>query len=266
MERTMLRSLVSTARRQRFVAFLGVVVLALAVPPAFGAASVTSQIAKALKLATKADKNATTANANANKALSLAKSASTGATGEKGATGATGPGGPAGPTGPAGSKGDTGAAGPAGAKGDTGETGAPGAPGAPGADGAPGPAGSAKVYAATDIRDAADPMDNVLGDVMTKTAGLDLPAGSYLVNAHISFAVVGSTDTASCRLVKGSTVLDESRGFVFTNGEDASFTAVTTTGAATIELDCKGSGAGNLAYPRVTLNALPVQQVVGTTP
>jgi hypothetical protein len=214
----MLRSLVSTARRQRFVAFLGVVVLALAVPPAFGASSVTTQIAKALKLATKANATATTANTNATKALTLAKSASTGTAGEKGATGAAGPAGPTGATGAAGPKGDTGAAG---AKGDKGDTGAPGAPGAPGAKGADGVAKSLSARITTAV--------NPPVGTLPMTAPSDAPAAptnpllsvptaantAYVVTAHVHAERASTTSAVQmqCYLHSGpnqADILDES--------------------------------------------------------
>lgn len=188
----MLRPLVSTARRQRFVALLGVIVLAIAVPPAFGSSSVATQLAKALKLAK-------TANTNASKALTVAKAAGAGTAGTKGATGPAGPAGPAGttgatgpagPAGPAGAQGDTGAAGPKGDKGDKGDTGATGATGAQGIQGPPGtpattpPGGSGVAYAASHsgATDPNLPVDTNPTTLLTK----HLPAGTYVINARVS--------------------------------------------------------------------------------
>lgn len=196
----MLRSLVSTARRQRFAAFLGVVVLAIAVPPAFGAPSVSSQIKSALKLATRADKNATAA-------LKLAKTASTstanGTAGEKGAKGDAGAPGASGAKGDAGPAGPTGATGAAGPKGDTGATGSQGPQGIQGPAGTPAPAGSgAKGYLA-----------KLSADLPIDTTGVDVTvigtpgAGSYTVNGNVELTA-NASDGITCQLVAGSATLD----------------------------------------------------------
>ncbi|MDQ8042987.1 MAG: hypothetical protein AAGC46_14035 [Solirubrobacteraceae bacterium] len=196
----MLRSLVSTARRQRFVALLGVIVLALAVPPAFGASSVTAQIAKALKLAK-------TANTNATKALTLAKTSSAGATGAKGATGASGATGAAGPAGPAGQTGAAGPAGPTGAKGDKGDTGAQGPQGPAGPAGtSPAGGGLPKALSATLAPSTlaaaygSDPL----------TFATPLANTSYVVNAHVRIDNTGGgAANVDCELRSGSTVIDK---------------------------------------------------------
>lgn len=260
-DRVMFSSLVSTARRQRLVAAAGIVSLAIAVPPAFGAPSVTKQVAQALKLAKKADTTAKKADANATKALSLAKTNSTGAPGSQGPKGDTGP---AGPTGPAGATGATGAAGP---KGDTGATGATGAQGPQGIQGPAGPAapagGGATVYADTDVPDPAVDFDNTLNPTLAKIVSVTVPAGSYVVSGHL--AVMGSSDVAFCELRNGSTVIDESKARVPSDGgADVGFQAATTTSASTeVSVWCRSGGnTNNLLVQRANLLAQTVSTIV----
>jgi hypothetical protein len=248
-------------RTRRTIATLSVVALAVTVPPAFGGTSITAQVAKALKLATKADKNAT-------QALTLAKKAGTTPTGEpgpagaKGATGAAGATGPAGPAGATGAKGDTGAAGAQGPKGDKGDTGAQG-PQGPAGPAAPG-GGSTKLYAYSHT--AADSSDNVVQSTDTTLATLALPAGSYLVQGHVALNLIGGTDTASCKLTVDGGELDSSTSKSFGGGTDASFTAPLTSSTATsLAIVCKSSSP-NFQAQHVNLTALPVSQVVSTTP
>lgn len=269
---TMFRSLVSTSRRQRFVAFLSVVTLALAVPPAFGAPSVATQVKAALKMAKKADKNATTA-------LNLAKSASKGGEGAKGATGPAGPAGPAGTVGakgdagaagavgPVGPKGDTGAAGsqgPQGLQGEKGDTGATGAQGAPGADGSSAPAlsygltSTGALVPAVTFPQGAVPVtpdaDGVaIGDV-TPLAGK-----TYVVTAHIALSEAGgSNNTLSCGLFQGDKAFDRAEikqpyGFA-----DLSLTGVIPASAdpSPIVVACSGSDSAGKA--RLSLTGVAV--------
>ena len=108
----------------------------------------------------------------------------TGAAGSAGTPGAQGLPGATGAQGPAGPQGPQGLSGPAGA---TGNTGATGAVGPPGPQGVPGPVSLPGIYAAgfysgtiSALRDSA----------ATPIATLRLPAGAYLLSAHV--AVVNS--------------------------------------------------------------------------
>lgn len=188
----------TSTRRKRAIAVCGVLFATTIVPPAFGADPLAKQVASALKLAKKADKNATAA-------LKLAKTAgastsSTGAAGEKGEKGATGPAGP---------KGDTGATGAAGAKGDTGATGAKGDTGATGPAGTPGAAGRdgvAQALSGTLVSKALNPaygVDPLLG--VTGAAGT-----KYVVTVHVDLRNMagGTGATAACEL----------RSFAYTAG------------------------------------------------
>ena len=258
----MLRFAFSTARRQRLTACTGVVVLALVVPPAFGAPSVTAQIAKVTKLATKADKNAT-------KALTLAKTASAataGAAGEKGATG------PAGPKGDAGAAGATGPAGPAGAKGDKGDTGATGAvgpqgpAGTPGVQGPAGPSGSSTAYIATDGDGVANP-GNALTQTLDPTVTKILPdAGKYVVNATASFERLGGDGTVHCELIQThgttDTTLDASSNYLYStipNQQAAYSAAITAAANDEISVQCKVMSASpQVDVTRTNLTILPV--------
>lgn len=269
----MLRSAFSTARRQRLAVCTGVVVVAIAVPPAVGAPSVTAQLAKVTKLATKADKNAT-------KALNLAKTASGSSAGTAGAAGAAGPAGPkgdtgaAGPAGPAGPKGDagaTGAQGPQGPAGAQGPKGDKGDKGDTGLQGPQGPAGAATGYVAAAGNGSADATP-VLDSSASEVSKVLPKAGSYIVNAKISLlAVAGSGGIASCELVHldGTAtppVLDSSQNLIGgpPNATGASYTAgVTVAAGDAISLNCKALGGtgGNLDVTRANLTILPVGSI-----
>lgn len=268
----MLRSAFSTARRQRLAACTGVIVLALAVPPAIGAPTVPAQIAKLTKLAKKADKNATTA-------LKLAKTASSataagaagaaGPAGPKGDTGAAGPAGPAGAKGDAGATGATGAQGPKGDKGDTGATGATGAPGAPGAPGPAGPAGSAAAaFTATDGDGTADPGDGLTTAFAPMVTKILPDAGSYAIIGKASFEALTGNTTADCELVRHSgltrTVLDSSSNYILSSSQatGASFTAAATVAANdSIAIECKSDVATTIDVTRSSLTILPVGSI-----
>lgn len=263
----MLRSALSTARRQRMAACTGVVVLALAVPPAFGGPSVTAQLAKVTKLATKADKNATTA-------LKLAKSASAAsATGAAGATGPAGPKGDAGAAGAQGPKGDTGAAGATGPKGDTGAAGAQGPKGDKGDTGSQGPvgpagpSGSSTAYVATDGDGTAQP-GNALTDTFDPTVTKILPdAGSYVVIGKVSSENLGVFGASViCELVHLSdatrVVLDSSKDSIPSSGQTATAAfnaAVTVAANDSIAVECKVPPGGySVDVTRTNLTILPV--------
>ncbi len=266
----MLRSAFSTARRQRMAACTGVVVLALAVPPAFGGPSVAAQLAKVTKLATKADKNATTA-------LKLAKSAS--AASAEGAAGAAGPAGPKGDTGAAGAqgpKGDTGAAGATGPKGDAGATGAQGPQGpkgdkgdtgSTGPVGPAGPSGSSTAYVATDGDGTAQP-GNALTDTFDPTVTKILPdAGSYVVIGKVSSENLGTFGASViCELVHlhnaTRVVLDSSKDSIPSSGQTATAAfnaAVTVAANDSIAVECKVPPGGySVDVTRTNLTILPV--------
>lgn len=254
----MLRSAFTTARRQRLAVCTGVIVVAVAVPPAFGGPSVTAQIAKVTKLATKADKNAT-------KALTLAKTASAstaGAQGEKGATGPAGPKGDAGAAGATGPKGETGATGPQGPKGDTGAPGAPGAQGPAGPAGAPGQDGAAKSLFATLPRQqlnntyGASPLVSVTPDANT----------AYVVTAHVAAdnPSGNSSLTLNCELRAGSTVLDTGSQYPFHGNYSANVTltsliaATATPDDAKIGVYCKDDAASPSLWGKITITGVSV--------
>lgn len=268
----MLRSAFSTARRQRLAVCTGVVVVAIAVPPAVGAPSVTAQLAKVTKLATKADKNAT-------KAIALAKSASASASGANGANGANGSAGPAGPkgdtdaagpAGPAGPKGDAGAPGAQGPKGDKGDTGAQGPAGAQGPVGPQGPAGPAGGAGkpAIALPSLSVQIPNVGVVPLTSVAGAPAAIGAmsrldntaYVVNAHVSVdGPDNSASTTSCLLVTGSTVHDKGAATAPFGGfyTDLSLTALIPAQASAdpVELICNGTAAQDA---EISMTGVPV--------
>lgn len=215
----MLRLRTTPTHRKRAIAVLGVLVLTTAVPPAMGGTSVATQVAQALKLAKRADKNATTA-------VRLAKAAGTGATvsGSNGAAGATGPAGPAGP------KGDTGATGPQGPKGDQGAQGLKGDKGDAGVAGPPGPRGADGVAQAITAKLSpfalapaygTDPIAFATGSAGTK----------YAVTVHVELANNGGSTggAASCELRANGQVLDSATVYPLHGNYS---TNVTLTGVA----------------------------------
>lgn len=254
-------------QHRRAIAVLGVITLVAAAPPAFGTASVTSQIAKAIKLATKADKNATTA-------IKLAKSASA-----AGAAGAAGPAGAKGATGAAGPKGDTGAAGAAGAagpKGDKGDTGAQGPQGIQGIQGPAGPAGSgagggggaSAIYVATDgdgTRNDAGGLPDTFSPTATKTISV---AGNYLITGKASFVSIGAGDVVTCEVTQTRgggirNVLDSSKDRVgSSNATGAAYVAAAAILAGDIiALECRTDGPGNVDVTRTQLAIAPVASI-----
>lgn len=186
----MLRLRTTSTRRKRAIAVCGVIFLTTVVPPAFGGTSVATQVAQALKLAKRADKNAATA-------VKLAKAAGTGGTtsGEAGATG---------PQGPKGDTGATGAAGPQGPKGDKGDAGAAGPQGPAGVQGPAGPAGPAGangVAQSLTATLAATTLSPAYGSNPLATA--NAAAGTkFVVTAHVDLSNVGGSTggTADCEL------------------------------------------------------------------
>lgn len=186
----MLRIRTTSTRRKRAVAVCGVLFVVTIVPPAFGGTSVTTQVAQALKLAKRADKNAATA-------VRLAKAAGTGGTtaGEAGA---------AGPQGPKGDTGAAGAAGPQGQKGDKGDTGATGPQGPAGAQGPAGPQGPAGANGVAQSLTgtlAATTLSPAYGSNPLVTANA-AASTKFVVTAHVDLSnITGSpSGAAACEL------------------------------------------------------------------
>jgi hypothetical protein len=159
---------------------------AFGAPKAVSAVSVAKKAAQALKLAKRADKNAKRA---------LAQSGVPGPAGAKGDTGAPGAKGDKGETGaagPQGLKGDTGAQGIQGPKGDKGN---PGEQGIQGLKGDKGEAGPSAGFADSNTNNPTwTGAEQVLGT-------LELPAGNYILNAHLTANNNATTQQdVSCRL------------------------------------------------------------------
>lgn len=249
-------------QHRRAIVILGGITLVLAAPPAFGGSSVTSQVAKALKLSTKANKTAT-------QALTLAKSASSaragekGETGAKGATGATGASGAAGAAGAKGDAGTAGAQGPAGPKGDKGDA------GATGPQGPAGPAGSAAAGGGAPAALSATLRDHPLADAYgTDPLVWALPAAdqAYVAIAHVQVgnpSLGGNYRRATCQLRSGAAVLDSGVAADINNGYFANMTltavapAAATPSAARLGIYCIGDTPGGLTI-NVNLTAVAV--------
>ncbi|MEH3052751.1 MAG: collagen-like protein [Patulibacter minatonensis] len=230
----------TSTRRKRTVAVCAVLFATAVVPPAFGADNVAKQVAQALKLAKRADKNAATAVKLAKAAGSSGTAAgANGAAGEKGATGA------AGPQGPAGAKGDPGAAGAQGPKGDAGakgDTGAQGPKGDPGAS-----ASSIAPLASSSITTPVD-IGSVSGLSFTASSGGSIvtelaPSGhTYVVTAHLSIdgTAAGTTGGVKCFLAQNGVALDVANSTVAYPAylADLSLTALTSDTSAKIQVRC----------------------------
>lgn len=166
----------------------------------------------------------------------------TGATGEPGAIGPQGPQGPAGATGPQGPQGPIGATGPEGPQGPIGATGPQGATGPTGATGPQGPAGPSAVY----ISKASDGLPITLngdgfhnGNPWTSVAIIQVPAGSYLIQANATG--INQTNTAvgiQCA--------------IFVNGNP--FSVAYTSG---LTLASVGSPAAQLMLPLIAAVDMP---------
>ncbi len=163
-------SLSSRPRRRHLIVAFGILLAVNMAPQAVGQSTVATQVARALKLATKADKNARSA-------LLLARKASAAST-----TPTSGTAGPKGDTGPQGPKGDTGA---------TGATGPQGPAGADGQDGV------AQALSATGTQAS---LPSTYGS--TAVASATGTAGTrYVVTAHIDLSNNGPTGAdAQCSL------------------------------------------------------------------
>lgn len=169
----------SRPRRRHLVVALGVLLAVNMAPQAVGQSTVATQVARALKLATKADKNARSALVLARRASAASTTPTAGATGPKGDTGPQGP------------KGDTGATGPQGPQGPAGADGQDGVAQALSATGTQ--ASLPASYGSTAVAEAT-------GAANTR----------YVVTAHVELDNInGSTGAeASCSLRSGGTEID----------------------------------------------------------
>lgn len=243
--------------------------LVLSVPQAVGAPSVGTQVAKALKLATKAD-------ANAKKAIKLAQEAKSG-------TPAAGAQGPQGERGPAGSQGNQGIQGP---KGDKGAPGAQGEPGLVGPEGPAGPSGGAATLYAKSVIDStpdnyglADASDHALA-VNTfppvPVAELTVPAGDYLLGANLQAKYIGGNPSGVvCRLLQDGIEINRaatqslSSSGQRTRTRNVTFLQPATAAAqAVFSVSCMVEGdpindANTVSADRVYLTATPVGAISG---
>lgn len=257
-----LRSLSSSS--QRVLALLSVLFLALAVPPAFGAPSVTSQVKKALKLATAANKNAKLARQAADAAIKKTNglNPATPASGARGEAGPQGANGATGPQGPAGAQGPVGAQGPAGPQGAKGDQGVPGPQGPAG--------GGATVYATNWIAGGDVPRIKLAKVAVgppavtaTPVIGKDVPAGSYLMNTSLSFRNESAVRTVVCTATAGATVIDQGTA----SPAGSSMANIALTGAVTlaapgrIEVACHTQVDQMSEVLSASMTALPVNAV-----
>jgi collagen triple helix repeat protein len=146
--------------------------------------------------------------------------------GDKGDTGATGPQGPPGAQGPQGEKGETGSTGPQGVTGDTGPQGPPGPQGPSGAG------GSAAIYTLDPPN--VDVLPIGVGGSPGTIAGLNLPAGTYLVTTRTTF-------------------LNNANFFAQDNSREVRCNYGWTGGLGnpTMDSDVPGGGSETLTAPRV---------------
>ena len=124
--------------------------------------------------------------------------------------------------------------------------------------GAAGPAGQ---RGPSDVRQIADGTATAWSAAFATQRSLSLPVGSWLVTATLgvdSNGTAGTTQTCTCRLAVGGTVVDEVElvlGGNATVNEKAAITlqggrAITAAGSA--ELQCQSTGAGSVANPSIT--------------
>lgn len=222
--------------RRRFIVAFGVLLALNLAPQAVGQSSVSTQVARALKLATKADKNARSALLLARRVSAASATATT--PGTKGDTG------PQGPKGDTGATGATGAAGPAGPA------------GAAGADGADGVA-----QALTDTGTMASLPANYSGVPVAEITGA---AGTnYVVTAHVDLANLGGATgaEANCSLQANGAEIDAAPVYPLHANYRAPLTLTALTsappsGTYSIAVLCRGDQATLSA--RATITAVSV--------
>lgn len=260
-----MRKPLAVLRHHRLIAALCAAGLVLSVPQAVGAPSVSAQVKKALKLATKAD-------SNARKAVKLAEEAKSGTP----SAGAQGPAGPQGERGTNGSQGIQGLTGPAGPKGDKGDK---GDPGVAGAQGPAGPSGGAATLLATSVIDPtpanSGPVEAEDHDIRVNTwesaATLRVPSGAYLLGANLQAKyIAGSPQGVICRLLQdGDEINRAATQSLASSGQRTrtrtiSFSQpVQVAAATTFEISCMMEGdptndANTVSADRTYITAMPV--------
>jgi hypothetical protein len=191
----------------------------------------------------------------------------TGAPGPAGATGSPGSPGPAGPkgdtgapgpAGPAGPKGETGPAGPAGPAGSVGPAGPAGPVGATGAAGPPGHTGTSEAYLMSDqITTGGDVPINGEASVGRP---LNLPAGTYVVNATVDSVVARAQIT--CALAGDEYQIEN--GHFEADGIGLGTIAITgvySGPAATLQMRCSGMQNTGQTSPQIFVNWVTITAV-----
>jgi hypothetical protein len=124
-----------------------------------------------------------------------------------------------------------------------------------------GPAGPAGQRGPSDVRQIADGATTAWNPTFATQRSLSLPVGSWLVTATLgvdSNGTAGTTQTCTCRLSVGGTVVDQVElvlGGNATVNEKAAITlqggrAITAAGNA--DLQCQSTGAGSVLNPSIT--------------
>jgi hypothetical protein len=124
-----------------------------------------------------------------------------------------------------------------------------------------GPAGPAGQRGPSDVRQIADGATTAWSSTFATQRSLSLPVGSWLVTATLgvdSNGTAGTTQTCTCRLAVGGTVIDQVElvlGGNATVNEKAAITlqggrAITAAGNA--ELQCQSTGAGSVFNQSIT--------------
>jgi hypothetical protein len=124
-----------------------------------------------------------------------------------------------------------------------------------------GPAGPAGQRGPSDVRQIADGATTAWSSTFATQRTLSLPVGSWLVTATLgvdSNGAAGTTQTCTCRLSVGGTVVDQVElvlGGNATVNEKAAITlqggrAITAAGNA--DLQCQSTGAGSVLNPSIT--------------
>jgi hypothetical protein len=124
-----------------------------------------------------------------------------------------------------------------------------------------GPAGAAGARGPSDVRQIADGNATAWSASFATQRSLSLPVGSWLVTATLgvdSNGAAGTTQTCTCRLAVGGTVVDQVElvlGGNATVNEKAAITlqggrAITAAGNA--DLQCQSSGAGSVTNASIS--------------
>jgi hypothetical protein len=223
---------------------------AFGAPKAVSAATVAQKLARTLKIAKRADRNAKRAIAG----LQEVESGVAGPKGDPGATGATGPKGDSGLPGPKGDQGEPGA---------QGEQGPQGVQGIQGEQGEQGPQG--EIGPSTGFVARTEP-SVVWAGANQVVQTLSLPAGSYVVSGKVLLNNNSTADqVVSCELKANATVIDDGEAIhLGINNQVAdrlySFhTGVATfTAAGTITIECDAPAAVSGTYHNRIITAIKV--------